>query len=476
MEEKYLKFKEQVNKVIDVFKALDKSQTVRIISHLDCDGICASSILIKALGREGMKYSISVVHQLNKTFLSELEREDYSIYLFVDLGSGYTKSIQKKLSGRMVFIFDHHEIESEVPPEIFHINPHMFGIDGGKELSGAGVSYLFTRELNKKNEDMAHIALIGAIGDMQERNGFITLNNQIMEDAVRQKKLSVTKGLRFFGSQTKPLYKLLEYSKDPFIPGVTGSESGAIQLLIDSGINPRKGSNWRKMIDLSKEETRNLATQMLARREKEEEQEDIFGYVYTLKEEEKGSPLRDAKEFSTLLNACGRLGKASLGIGASLGNSTIKKKALSTLALYKSEILGAIQWFKENINNEEHVMKGEGYLIINAKDQIMPTIIGTLSSIIANSSEWVSRRTYVLSLARILETKMTKVSLRIAGNDDIEGVDLKSMVCDMAGCVDGEAGGHAQAAGAVVKTSREKDFIEDAKLILVKNSIEEIVR
>lgn len=476
MKESYNQFNDRVKKIADVFRALDKSQTIRIISHLDCDGICASSILIKALSREGMKYSISVVHQLSSAFLAELEEEKYSVYIFLDLGSGYMDIIHKKLAGKMVFILDHHEIVSSDPNGMFHLNPQLFGIDGNYEIAGAGVAYLFARSLNKKNSDMAHVALIGAIGDTQESNNFGTINAQIMEDAVREKKLKVTKGLRFFGHQTKPLYKILQHCKDPYIPGVSGSEAGAIQLLIDAGINPRKGSNWRKLIDLTKQEMSSLATQILARREHEANPEEIFGYVYTLADEEKGSPLRDAKEFATLLNACGRLGKASLGIGACLGNAKIKKKALAALSLYKAELLTAIQWFKDNLDNTEFVQKGDGYLIINAKDNIMPTIIGTLSSMIANSSEWVTERTYILSLARILENKTTKASLRIAGEKrEMRDIDLRRVLAELMAAAKGECGGHAHAAGGVIKTAREKVLVEQAKLVLAKQALEELV-
>ena len=52
------------------------------------------------------------------------------------------------------------------------MNPHLFDIDGSTEISGAGVVYLFCKALDGKNKDMAHIAIVGAIGDIQEDKGF----------------------------------------------------------------------------------------------------------------------------------------------------------------------------------------------------------------------------------------------------------------------------------------------------------------
>ena len=64
----------------------------------------------------------------------------------------------------------------------------------------------------------------------------------------------------------------------------------------------------------NEEEIKKLVSGIILRRLSEDSPEDVLGDVYILNEEEKESPFRDAKEFSTLLNACGRLEKASLGM------------------------------------------------------------------------------------------------------------------------------------------------------------------
>ena len=52
-----------------------------------------------------------------------------------------------------MFIFDHHELGAKHKIEnITHVNPHLVGIDGSKEISGAGVVYNFAKALNKENE------------------------------------------------------------------------------------------------------------------------------------------------------------------------------------------------------------------------------------------------------------------------------------------------------------------------------------
>jgi RecJ-like exonuclease len=470
--DRYERFKSHVSDIAAEFRKLNKNETVRIISHLDCDGICASAILIKALNRDNRKYSISIVQQLSDNILKELKQEEYSYYVFTDLGSGQLSGINRFLKNRKVFVLDHHEPEDFTSDDIYHLNPHLFKIDGSKEIAGAGVVYFFTTQLNRKNEDMSHIAIIGAIGDVQEHTGFLKLNQEILETAINNKKLKVNKGLRMFGSQTRPLHKVLEYSRDINIPGVSGSESGSIQFLQHIGINPKIGNEWKKLSHLTEDEKKRLATAIIMKRLDEQNPEDVFGHTYTLPEEQEDSPLRDAREFSTLLNACGRLNKASLGIGTCLGNKKTKQKAIQNLHNYRREITKAIKWFNEN-NDPENIIKEDGFIIINAQDNILSTMIGTLASILAKSGE-IADNTYIMSLAQSLDGT-TKVSLRIAGNKISKDIDLRDVMKSIVSKVGGEAGGHAQAAGAIIPTTEEEKFIGIAKNTLRRLAIEEKV-
>jgi len=455
----YERFKESIKQAAGRFRKLDKKEKIRIVSHLDSDGISACSILINALNLENRKYSVSIVQQLNRKVISEISGENYSCFFFTDIGSGKLNDIRSLLAGKKVFILDHHDPEDvDIDDNIVHVNPHLFGIDGTQEISGAGVVYFFAKYLNRKNEDMAHIAIIGAIGDVQENNGFSRLNNEILETAKAKGKIKVIRGLRVFGAQTKPLYKLLQYSTDAYIPGVTGSESNAIQFLQQLGINPKQGNQWKKLVNLTKDEIKKLSAGIIMRRLDEEKPEDIFSYVYILCDEEKESPLRDAKEFSTLLNACGRLNKASLGIGTCLNDEKIKRKAISNRLKYKKEIVKAMRWYEENKDSED-IIKKQGMLIINARDNVRATMIGTIASIISSSNGF-GETTFVMSMARLLNAK-TKVSLRIS--DRKADVDLFKIISNIAEKVDGEAGGHLSAAGAVIPTEKEQEFIEEAE-------------
>ena len=58
----------------------------------------------------------------------------------------------------------------------------------------------------------------------------------------------------------------MEYSTDPFIPGITGSEENALNFLNELGINPREGNHFKKLVNLSEEELKILITGIILKR------------------------------------------------------------------------------------------------------------------------------------------------------------------------------------------------------------------
>ncbi|MBL7100839.1 MAG: DHH family phosphoesterase [Nanoarchaeota archaeon] len=466
------KFRQLIKEKTELFKQLPDKH-IRIISHLDCDGLTSAAIIIKTLTRENLNFSISIVKQLDPTILDELSREEYNCYIFTDLGSAYLNLIEKKLPKKDIFVLDHHRPE-EIKNKIHHINPHNFNIDGSKDISGAGVTYLFAKALNEQNKDLAHLAIIGAIGDIQEKKGFTGLNQEILEDATTSGKMEVKKGLSMFGSQTRPLHKVLEFSTEPYIPGVTGNEQGAIKFLNELGISVKdqQGKN-KKLIHLSEEDMKKLITGIIIRRlGSEKNPDDIIGKIYLLTEELEESPTKDAREFSTLLNSCGRLRKPSLGIGTCLGNKKIKKEAIKLLGDYKQELIRSLNWFYSNRGNEKIIEK-DGYVIINAEENIKDTLIGTLASIISRSNIY-REGTIIISMANTLDGNI-KISLRLVGINP--NIDLRKIIKDIIKKLGiGEVGGHKQACGCLIPQEKEKEFITTAEEALKKQVMEETVK
>lgn len=462
----YKDFEVVVENAASIFRSWDVKGPVRIISHLDADGITACSLISKLLSLENITFSISIIQQLDSKTIEDLSSESYNTFIFTDLGSGSLDEIKKYLVNKKVLILDHHEINGSEGDNMLHVNPHLVGIDGNKEISGSGVVYFFAKALNKDIQRYAHLAIVGCVGDVQEDNGFLHLNSQILKDAVDNNLIEVEQGLRLFGLRSKPLHRVLAYCKE--IPGVI-DESTSVQFLLENNISPKSENRWRKLSDLSSSEKQRLIASIIMKRCSKENPEDVIGNVYSLPKEEVNE-LKDVKEFSTVLNACGRMDRVSFGIGSCLGDERCKRKALSTLVEYRSEIVKALNWFKDN-KKSENIISKPGFIIINAKGFVKDTVIGTLASILSKSND-IESGTFIMSLARKINDK-TKVSLRYCG--DNEDINLRNIVDDLTNIVGGEAGGHAAAAGAIIPSEIEDSFIKAAVNSFSKLSLEEKV-
>jgi len=455
----YTLFHERIKEAVNRFRKVDKKETIRIISHLDADGIAACSILVYALMLEKRKFLISIVPQLNLKIMEELSAEEYHCYFFTDIGSGSIPLIGEKLAGKEVFVLDHH-IPNGDDRRIIHVNPCLFGIDGGKEISGAGTTYLFASELNKKCEEISHLAIIGAIGDVQERNGFIGINEQILKKAIEKELIEVKKGLNFFGVNTKPLHNLLRCADVGF-----ENETKALNFLEKLEINYKNGNTIKRFEELEEDDKKRLVSGLILRNMSNKNTKEIIGDCYILKKEKEG-PLRDAREFSTILNSCGRLNKSAIAISACLGDENAKKKAIAVLQEYREEIKRAIAWYKSK-KDDDSIFYGENFLIINAKNNILPTIAGTLCSIISRSNQF-KPGVFIMALAR--DGSLTKISLRVSGDIEIDLHNIMKQIVEKAG---GEFGGHKSAAGAVIESRNENIFIDAAKEIFTKTRFRE---
>ena len=152
----YKEFEELIERTVSFFKTFDINKPIRIIAHLDCDGLASCSILTKLLLLEKRKFVISVVHNLKDSFLKELASEYYENYIFLDLGSSQIIQIEKYLQRKKIIIIDHchikenHVKENFQSERIVHLNPFLCGIEGHKEISCSGVSYLLSAKINNQ--------------------------------------------------------------------------------------------------------------------------------------------------------------------------------------------------------------------------------------------------------------------------------------------------------------------------------------
>src|SRR3989338_1490482 len=138
-----------------------------VIHHYDADGCSSGAILYEALRREGKKVSKMWIKQLYRENIPEIKGKGKN-YIFVDFGSGQLQYLIEEF-GENLFVFDHHEKTSAQHPN--HFSPFDYGVNGGNEVSASGIAFLFAHTLDSENIDLVPLAIVGAVGDIQDFSG-----------------------------------------------------------------------------------------------------------------------------------------------------------------------------------------------------------------------------------------------------------------------------------------------------------------
>lgn len=446
------------------------SDTIRVFGQYDADGITATSIFVKMLLREGKSFHVSIYKQLTRANQLKVAEATEGLLVFLDFGSGQLGFLNS-LRDKKIIIIDHHQPQGAPESHIIQVNPIEFKIMGS--ISSSGTSYLVSKAVDNSNKDLAELAVIGAIGDSQAESsgdgwGLDGVNKIILKDAVEANKISSIKGLRVWGRTTRPIYKALEYSIDPFIPGVSGSQMGAVAFLQQTGIElKREDGSWRTLSDLSVEEQKKLASGIIIQRVHADQQnpEWIFGDVYDLVDRPDG--LRDAAEFATMINACGKLGKSYLGLQLCLGNKHAEEKIKSLLDDYRKTIGSALSWLEQNKGQIKKETENGIYLL--AGSRVSEHIISNVISILHKNNGIIKP---LIGISKSEEG--FKVSARATNKEVSNGINLKEIMEAASKEVGGEGGGHAGAAGASIPEDTIDVFIEKVDSLLREAVVKDI--
>ena len=415
---------------------IEKDSVIRIISHNDADGISSAAVIANALAEENVQFHTSCIPRLKEDIVNQLRHEKYDLFIFSDMGSAFVNEFNTYKHD--VIIADHHQVnDTESESNVVHINPHLFGIDGSKDLCGAGSSYLAVRELGKKH--LAYFALIGAFGDMQGQGGFTGVNKLILDDALESGVLEIHEDLKIVSKASEPIFKSLAYTFSPPLPGISGDLEGAQAFL-----EKRNLSYGIKFTDLEDEEKDLLKDALM------NINPDIFGDCYTVPKEV--PLLRDLEEYSYILDACGKNKKQGLGLSIALGE---KDKALdAALRLqrqYRDQIVKGLEWIKR-----EGAVQLSDIQYLYSEDKVLKSVMGTIASI-GLSVELLDNSKPVIGMSRLHND--IKISGRTTREMVSKGVDLGSALRDSSNNFGGQGGGHDIAAGAMIPFESKDNFL-----------------
>ncbi|RJS80428.1 DHH family phosphoesterase [Candidatus Bathyarchaeota archaeon] len=456
------KFLDATSKAAEaILKTVKKDGFIQVFSHLDADGLAAAGIIGKALFRLDARFRIRITQWIDEKLIEEIKSEKPQLVIFTDLGSGYI-DVLKEISDFKILILDHHQIIGQETENLVHVNPHLFGIDGAKDVSGAGVAYFTAKAIDETNIDLSPIAVVGALGDLQDKYDqrmLGGLNKKIVDDAVKSGLLNVEKDLIFFGRETRPIHKTLACTTNPFIPGISGEEDKSLAFLASLDIKPKVGDKWRALRDLSDEEKKRLCSALadyMLSKGLRFETSDLIGHVYILIREEPWTPLRDAREFAVLLNATGRMDKPGLGVAVCMGDrSSAFDEAEKVLEEYRRTINKCLSWVLEK---PERMKELNNIFVVYGENMIEDKMIGAISSILSMSLPNPEKP--LIAYATVEEEELAKFSARTVSTLTDKGLNLGEIMRVAAEKCLGNGGGHNIAAGAQVPIENVEVFIK----------------
>ncbi|MFX1606687.1 MAG: DHH family phosphoesterase [Promethearchaeota archaeon] len=493
MERFYESIPESMGKLLfDAAKEVGRAKRVFAFSHIDADGISALAIISLMLEREEKEFEWKNVHQINSESILQIEEDirDYKpdLVIFSDFGSGQISLVEKHVLNievvNSVIVLDHHlppdDIErSETDCErskLIEINPHQHGMNGSYDLSGAGTAFLLALFVSPNNVDLSELAIVGATGDLQDYygRGFVGLNKEIVELGEGTGFLDVVRDLTFFGIHTRPLPYLLQYATDPYLPGLTGAEEACYAFFQDLDIDLKSGDEWRVWVDLEPSE-KQRAIQGIIQIVLEHYSDPliaqgIIGDTIVLSQRPPKTEMRSAKEFSTLLNACGRNRRPEVGVRVCMRDPEAFSEGRTLLEQHRANLASALRRLEE-----DGYIEMPGMYVVD-DPQTPDTIIGIVIGM-AQGSMIIPTDRPVIGISRNTteDSPLVKLSGRAHKQLVERGLNLKEAFVEVSDILNeknntliAEAGGHPMAAGAFIQRFHLEEFLDLASSRLSK--------
>jgi single-stranded-DNA-specific exonuclease len=435
---------------------------ITIISHIDADGIACEAILSQAISRLEIPVKSVFVRQLEPLTMPQVPA-DSSLKVFSDLGAGQQNLLfDHGLTEKEVVIIDHH-VSQPCERQYTQVNCLPYG---HSRMSAAGVCYFLAKQLDEVNIDLAKLAIVGNVGDMmaREKCGLVgPARDVIVEDGMRHQSVEVRKkDLNCYGTATRPVHLSLAYNDDPFIRGISNNPEGARQFLKRLGIRQQSDNGrWFVWEEMEAEDKRTiisaLAEQLIANGERVDR---LLAETYGFPDELPRTPLRNAQEYATLLNACGRWSKPHVGGAILRGDRGIAyRDAEHMLNNHRAIIRNLLQYIIDT-----GVKELENLQWIHVGGRYPDTIVGIGAGMALSK---LNSKKPILVMCEVPEdTSLTKISMRTNERVVERGADLQRALSDASAEYGGGGGGHKIAAGAYIPKSAEQEFLDRVNRIL----------
>jgi RecJ-like exonuclease len=309
--------------------------------------------------------------------------------------------------------------------------------------------------------DLSWIGVLSAVGDMQNSlNGKLQgLNHGILNDGITRSLVDSVNDLSIYGRQTRPLFVALSYFGDVNLP-ITNNRNECILMLNKLDIPTKNGRKQRSLCDLTLEEKRRIFSELVRMLSREVPHRYvkhipklISGDAYEFLMEKKYSPLRDASEFSTAINACGRHKNHRVALEVLKGDRGLALDDMDSLARkHRRYLAEKMDWVRE----DERITQLENLQYFDGNG-IKSEVIGTIAGMILSYGDW---KKPIIGFTDISSEKSgIKVSLRCSRLLAHDGIHFGNIIRKVAEKVGGSGGGHSVACGAYIPEDSRGKFL-----------------
>ncbi len=166
---------------------------VQVFHHNDADGLCSGAILTRTFEREGYGVRRFCLEKPYPEVMRKVYGQKGEILIFADFAGRIAPLLSDLNRGQnLTVILDHHVAERSTDPRVHNLDPDLFGLKGDRDISASTTCYLFAQKLNPENQDMAHIAALGAVGEEFFVDGrLVSRNRAVTLEAVRQGTIEI---------------------------------------------------------------------------------------------------------------------------------------------------------------------------------------------------------------------------------------------------------------------------------------------
>ncbi len=164
-----------------------KVSEITICHHNDSDGLSSGAILKTAFSRMNKEVKNICLEKPYPYVLRHLLKGQDQVVVFADFAGRAAPTLSEINQGRnLVIILDHHVAEDVDDSMVFNLDPELYGVKGDRDISASTTCFNFALQMDRANEDLAYLAVVGGVGDGFFHEG--KLGKQNLEAALLAEK------------------------------------------------------------------------------------------------------------------------------------------------------------------------------------------------------------------------------------------------------------------------------------------------